>query len=240
MPNASLVRGLIYPVPDPTLPFLGVHFTKKINGELWYAERAMLSFEPTSAPTGAGQTRFWQRLAKAIRGATSARPTCARLPPTVRHDGRARDQSTSSYSPRRSRSGRGEASFAPGQFCARRIAKDCVEASAFEGVGALHSVAVVGRVRATLDFRFCCCCCCFLTSYVCMCVDACARSLLVCSLGTTTRSGVRAQALLGNGALVDDFVIERHRHALHVRNAPSPAATASFAIAKHIVDQIVF
>ena len=60
------------------------------------------------------------------------------------------------------------------------------------------------------------------------------------SLGHEIRSGVRAQALTNDGSLVDDFLIERHRHALHVRNAPSPAATASFAIAKHVVDQIVF
>ena len=35
MANRSLVRGMIYPVPEPSLPFLGVHFTKKLNGELW-------------------------------------------------------------------------------------------------------------------------------------------------------------------------------------------------------------
>ena len=48
--------------------------------------------------------------------------------------------------------------------------------------------------------------------------------------------GVRAQALGRDGALIDDFVISRTEHALHVRNAPSPAATSSLALARHIAD----
>lgn len=40
----SLVRGLIYPVPDPSLPFLGVHFTKRMNGEVWAGPNAVLAF----------------------------------------------------------------------------------------------------------------------------------------------------------------------------------------------------
>lgn len=39
-----LVRGLIYPVPDPALPFLGVHFTKRIDGEVWAGPNAVLAF----------------------------------------------------------------------------------------------------------------------------------------------------------------------------------------------------
>jgi (S)-2-hydroxyglutarate dehydrogenase len=50
-------------------------------------------------------------------------------------------------------------------------------------------------------------------------------------------SGVRAQALDRHGRLVDDFVVHRTERALHVRNAPSPAATSSLALAKLIVDQ---
>ncbi|HEY1777245.1 MAG TPA: L-2-hydroxyglutarate oxidase [Solirubrobacteraceae bacterium] len=42
--RATLVRGLIYPVPDPTLPFLGVHLTRKINGEVWIGPNAVLAF----------------------------------------------------------------------------------------------------------------------------------------------------------------------------------------------------
>src|SRR6185437_3098402 len=48
-------------------------------------------------------------------------------------------------------------------------------------------------------------------------------------------SGIRAQALTPEGRLVDDFVLERTGRQLHVLNAPSPAATASLAIAEHIV-----
>ncbi len=50
-------------------------------------------------------------------------------------------------------------------------------------------------------------------------------------------SGVRAQAVLRDGSLVDDFLIVAQRGALHVLNVPSPAATASLAIAEYIADQ---
>jgi L-2-hydroxyglutarate oxidase LhgO len=48
---------------------------------------------------------------------------------------------------------------------------------------------------------------------------------------------VRAQAVGRDGALLDDFVFAHTDRALHVRNAPSPGATASLAIARHIADQ---
>jgi (S)-2-hydroxyglutarate dehydrogenase len=51
-------------------------------------------------------------------------------------------------------------------------------------------------------------------------------------------SGVRAQAMRRDGALVDDFVVHRTERALHVRNAPSPAATSSLALARLIADQV--
>ena len=50
-------------------------------------------------------------------------------------------------------------------------------------------------------------------------------------------SGVRAQAVDPDGSLVDDFRLGSERQLLHVRNAPSPAATASLAIAGHLADQ---
>jgi len=49
-------------------------------------------------------------------------------------------------------------------------------------------------------------------------------------------SGVRAQALGDDGKLVDDFVVHKSDRMMHVRNAPSPAATSSLAIARLIVD----
>jgi (S)-2-hydroxyglutarate dehydrogenase len=51
-------------------------------------------------------------------------------------------------------------------------------------------------------------------------------------------SGVRAQAMRRDGSLVDDFVLDRTERALHVRNAPSPAATSSLALARLIADQV--
>ncbi|MGA8217437.1 MAG: L-2-hydroxyglutarate oxidase [Solirubrobacterales bacterium] len=50
-------------------------------------------------------------------------------------------------------------------------------------------------------------------------------------------SGIRAQALARDGKLVDDFVVHRTERALHVRNAPSPAATSSLALARLIADE---
>jgi (S)-2-hydroxyglutarate dehydrogenase len=54
----------------------------------------------------------------------------------------------------------------------------------------------------------------------------------------TGGSGVRAQAMLPDGKLVEDFNFVRVEGALHVLNAPSPAATSSLAIAEHIVAQL--
>jgi (S)-2-hydroxyglutarate dehydrogenase len=51
-------------------------------------------------------------------------------------------------------------------------------------------------------------------------------------------AGVRAQALGRDGALVDDFVVHRTERAIHVRNAPSPAATSSLALAQLIADEL--
>ncbi|MGH2715350.1 MAG: L-2-hydroxyglutarate oxidase, partial [Thermoleophilaceae bacterium] len=50
-------------------------------------------------------------------------------------------------------------------------------------------------------------------------------------------SGVRAQAVARDGRLVDDFVVSETERALHVRNAPSPAATSAFALARLIADR---
>jgi L-2-hydroxyglutarate oxidase LhgO len=47
-------------------------------------------------------------------------------------------------------------------------------------------------------------------------------------------AGVRAQAVGRNGRAIDDFVVEQGRNAIHVLNAPSPAATACLAIGEHI------
>ena len=51
-------------------------------------------------------------------------------------------------------------------------------------------------------------------------------------------AGIRAQALGRDGRLVDDFVVHRTERAIHVRNAPSPAATSSLALARLIADEL--
>jgi (S)-2-hydroxyglutarate dehydrogenase len=53
------------------------------------------------------------------------------------------------------------------------------------------------------------------------------------------RRGVRAQAMEADGSLVDDFVITAMGRITHVRNAPSPGATSSLAIAEHIVAKVL-
>jgi L-2-hydroxyglutarate oxidase LhgO len=50
-------------------------------------------------------------------------------------------------------------------------------------------------------------------------------------------AGIRAQALARDGTLTDDFLFAESTRVLHVRNAPSPGATSSLAIAEHIVDR---
>ncbi len=54
----------------------------------------------------------------------------------------------------------------------------------------------------------------------------------------TAPAGIRAQALARDGSLLDDFVVHRTERAIHVRNAPSPAATSSLALARLIADQL--
>jgi 2-hydroxyglutarate dehydrogenase len=50
-------------------------------------------------------------------------------------------------------------------------------------------------------------------------------------------SGVRAQAVGRNGDLIDDFVVHRTERCVHIRNAPSPAATSALALARLVADE---
>ena len=71
-------------------------------------------------------------------------------------------------------------------------------------------------------------------------VEACARyapAVRNAKLDALTSSGVRVQAVRRDGALIDDFVISEIPGASHVRNAPSPAATSAFALARELVDR---
>lgn len=156
----GLVRSLIYPVPDPALPFLGVHLTRSVDGDVLVGPTAL------------------------VAGARSAHELI-----------RARDAL--------------ETITWPGSW--RMMAR-------WWRVGALEAR------HAALRGSF---------------VRAAARYVpeLEAEDVEPAFTGVRAQALGRDGRLIDDFVFSRTARALHVRNAPSPAATASLAIARHLADQ---
>jgi len=158
----DLVRSLIYPVPDPALPFLGVHLTRHGSGEVLIG--------PTALLVGA-------------RDAYSLN--------TVR--------------PRDLR----DTLLWPGTW--RMLAR-------WWRTGARELRYAVDRSAF---------------------LSAAARYVPELSAGDVEPAfaGVRAQALGRDGRLVDDFVFSRTNRALHVRNAPSPAATSSLAIARHVVDE---
>jgi L-2-hydroxyglutarate oxidase LhgO len=158
----SLVRGLIYPVPDPRFPFLGVHFTVRHDGEVWAGPNAVLAFR---------------------------------------------------------REGYRRLSISPGELL------DTLSYPGFWRVAGRF-----WRVGAAEMWR----------DFVKPAFVAALRRYVPEINGEDLEpgpSGVRAQAIGRDGTLVDDFVVERAGRALHVRNAPSPAATSSLGIASLIVDR---
>jgi 2-hydroxyglutarate dehydrogenase len=157
-----LVRSLIYPVPDPNLPFLGVHLTRHIDGEVLVGPTALLA------------------------GARDA----YRL-----RDVRGRDLASTLSWPGTPR-------------LMRRFWRTGIQEIAH---------AVSRRAMAATAARFV--------------PELRAADLL------PGWAGVRAQALGRDGKLVDDFVFSATDRALHVRNAPSPAATSSLAIGRHVADR---
>ena len=161
--RAHLVRGQIYPVPDPALPFLGVHLSRTIDGEVLIGPTALL------APA-----RDAYRLSAVRR---------ADLVEALRWPGTAR------LMRRWWRTGLTELGHAA---CRRLLVR-----------AAARYVPAIGRA----DVR-------------------------------PGPAGIRAQALGRDGALVDDFKLVRTGRAVHVLNAPSPAATASLAIAEMIAAEV--
>ncbi len=161
----ELVRSLIYPVPDPQLPFLGVHLTKHIRGDVLLGPTALL------APA---------RAAYRLRDADLA--DLADLAATLAWPGTWR------LARRWWRTGLHELHYALSTAALTRAA-----------------AAFVPELRAgDVEPAF---------------------------------AGIRAQALDRRGQLVDDFVFSETARALHVRNAPSPGATSSLAIAAMIADR---
>ena len=159
----DLVRALIYPVPDPAFPFLGVHFTRMIRGGVEAGPNAVLALRR--------------------EGYRKSDLSLLDVAEMFRYRGflrMARTHWRTGFSEMRR-------SFDKGVFAAslRRLVPE-VEASDLEPGGA----------------------------------------------------GVRAQAVLPDGRLLDDFCFLPHGRALHVLNAPSPAATASLAIGDAVADEV--
>ncbi len=158
------LNGMIYPVPNPDLPFLGVHITKHIDG------------------------------------AVTLGPTAMMVP--------ARD----AYSLRRWNSRDAWESLTwPGTW---RVARRYWRV----GLGELR-MAASAKTFVAAAARY-------------------MPGLSIDDLDGSQHAGVRAQAVGRDGVLVDDFVISVDGRVSHVRNAPSPAATSSLALARELVDRI--
>jgi (S)-2-hydroxyglutarate dehydrogenase len=159
----GLVRSLVYPVPDPRLPFLGVHLSRHVDGEV--------SLGPTALIAPARDAYRLGRVRPRDVAATLAWPGTWRL---VR---------------RFWRTGLTELHHA---LSRRTLARE--------------AATYVPELRPD-DFL----------PYF---------------------AGIRAQALGRDGRVLDDFVFSETERALHVRNAPSPAATSALAIARRIADRV--
>jgi L-2-hydroxyglutarate oxidase len=159
-----VVRGLVYPVPDPALPFLGVHITKQINGDVLLG--------PTAMVVGAKDAYKIRTM-------------------------RLRDLASTFLWPGTWRVG--------GRFWKTALNEIHMAVSRKDFVRAC-SVYLPALRRMKLE--------------------------------PVGQAGVRAQAVARDGTLVDDFVISETPGATHLRNAPSPAATSSLALAREVVDRL--
>jgi L-2-hydroxyglutarate oxidase LhgO len=161
--RTHLVKGLIYPVPDPTLPFLGVHLTRKFDGSVWLGPNAVLA---TALEGYRRSAVVWRELFE-----TLAWPGTRRM---IRRHWRA-------------------------------------------GAAELYRSA---RKRAFISE---------LQRYV---------PELAVADAVPAPAGVRAQAVDRDGSLVDDFRLGVSDRVVWVRNAPSPAATSSLAIAEELLSRL--
>lgn len=159
----AIIKSLIYPIPDPALPFLGVHLTRMIDGSVTVGPNAVLSM--------------------------------------------ARE------------------GYSPLAFSAQDFAQ-------MLGYSGFYSVLARNFRSAMKELRngF------WKTGYLKE-VQKYCPSLTQADL-LAYPSGIRAQAVRPNGDLVDDFLFHQTQRALVVCNAPSPAATSCFPIAKHILSQL--
>jgi L-2-hydroxyglutarate oxidase len=153
---------MIYPVPDPDMPFLGIHLTPTTTGSMTVGPNAVLSL--------AREGYTWS-------------------------DINLRDLA------------------------------EMISFSGFRQVIKTHWKSGLTEFRNSLSRK----------RYLEECRKYCP-SLTLADLKTRS-SGVRAQAVLADGTLVHDFLLKNTARTLHVCNAPSPAATSSFAIGEYLVEQ---
>jgi (S)-2-hydroxyglutarate dehydrogenase len=154
-----IVNHLIYPIPDPELPFLGVHLTRMIGGYVTVGPNAVLAFAREGYGFGVISLRDLREMV-AFRGF-------------------------------------------------RKVIRDNLKSGALEMANSLLKSRYLALCR-----RYC-------------------PELELSDL-TPYRSGVRAQAVLADGTMVHDFLIGETERTIHVLNAPSPAATSSIPIGRHI------
>jgi 2-hydroxyglutarate dehydrogenase len=162
--RADLVRSNIYPVPDPELPFLGMHLTRNPHGEVLLG--------PTALFVGARDAYRLRRV----------------------------------------------------------LPRDLAESLAWPGTRRMMRKfwrTGLVEIRHAVSLR----------SFVAECRRY-VPELQLADVERSTHSGVRAQAIGRDGSLVDDFVVSETERAVHVRNAPSPAATSSLALAELIADRV--
>ena len=159
----DLVRGNVYPVPDPRFPFLGVHFTRRADGEVLAGPNAVL----------AGGRETYDRNGVDVR--------------------------------------------------------DLVEVLTFGGFWRLAASHLTTGAREVVDDR--------LRSRYVRALQRYVPALRAQDL-VEGPTGIRAQAVRRDGTLVDDFSIGGSRRLVHVRNAPSPAATASLAIGRTLAGMV--
>ena len=158
-----LVKTLIYPVPNPDFPFLGVHFTRMIDGSIHAGPNAVLAFKRE----GYYKTDFSLR--------------------------------------------------------------DTFETFTYKGFWALAKKNFsegMMEMRRSLSKKQ------FVRSLQELIPEVTEADVIPC------KAGVRAQALLPDGGMVDDFLFVEDRNAIHVCNAPSPAATASLEIGRAVAEKI--
>ena len=215
----SQIRGMIYPVPDPALPFLGVHITRHIDGGVLLGPTALL----VAARDGYRREKETRRQARDTSG--GARDTHGTH---ERHDGHDGYDGHDTAEMRRANNDTGRKAAETLRII-RETLRDAGETLAWPGTWAIARTfwrtGLTELAMASSRKLF---------------VEKCAQYVpAIASLAIEPRAtwGVRAQAVGRDGRLVDDFTISQTPGATHVRNAPSPAATSSFALASQIVDE---